>query len=170
MGQFHSKVKKRMKTFDFDYDNLSGISLMYAIPISSFYSCIKDPIQQTYQLQLGAAVNIIDIPVYSDDSFSFSESQSVEDGGDLWNVSVSGIIPKRCQLTESLMNILERGEWLVLHRDANGTIVLSGTTDVPLKFTHARTTGSTGDMNGSQFTFSAKEPSPPVVISSLPTV
>lgn len=158
-----------MRTFNFDYDNLGGISLMYAIPVSMFGSCIQNPIDLSYQLQLTDVGRIIDIPVYSGDSFIFNESQSVEDGGDIWDIAVSGIIPKRCELTEALMNVLERGDWLVLHRDANGTIVLSGTVDVPLKFTHSRTTGTTGEMNGSKFTFSAKEPSPSVVISSLPT-
>lgn len=159
-----------MKTFDFDYDNLSGISLMYAIPVSSFNSCVQDPITLWHQLALINAEQVIDIPVYGGDSFCFNEVQSVEDGGDLWEVTVSGIIPKRYKLAESDMNVLEHGEWLVLTRDANGTIVLAGTTDVPLKFTHSRTTGTSGEMNGTRFSFGAKEASPSIVLSGLPEV
>lgn len=166
MGQFHSKEKKRMKALTFDYDNLQGIASIYAIPVSSYLRITPDYVDQTLLLELIKREMIITIPVYAGDSFQFSESQSLEDGGDVWEVAITGVIPKRCPLNEKHMNTLERGDWLVLSQDSNGTVTLSGTTDVPLKFTHSRTTGSSSELNGSHFTFSAKEPDPSLIVSN----
>lgn len=108
--------------------------------------------------------------LYIGDSFKHKEVQNFEDGGDCWDVTVYGIIPKRCQINEATIHILERGEWLIITRDANGIIILSGTVDVPLKFIHSRTTGTSSDMNGSRFTFQARQSEPSVILASLPTV
>lgn len=166
MGQSHSKERKRMKTLTFDYDNLQGIASIYAIPVSSYLRITPNYVDETLLLELIRREMIISIPVYAGDSFLFSEAQSLEDGGNIWEVSITGIIPKRCRLNEKQLNTLERGDWLILSQDSNGTVTLSGTTDVPLKFTHSRTTGTSSDMNGSHFTFSAKESEPSLVISN----
>lgn len=159
-----------MKTLNFNFDNVSGISLMYAIPVSSFHQCIQDPITGYGSLSLVNPDNIIDIPIYIGDRFTQEEVHQLADGGDCWDVSISGIIPTRCQLNEKTIHSLERGEWLTLTQDSNGVITLMGSVDVPLKFTHTRTTGTSGDMNGSSFVFSARQPEPSIVLSALPSV
>lgn len=153
-----------MKTLTFDYDNLHGIASIYAIPVSSYLRITPDYVDETLLLELIKRELVISIPVYTGDSFQFSESQSLEDGGDVWEVSITGVIPKRCRLNEKHINTLERGDWLVLSQDSNGTVTLSGTVDVPLKFSHSRTTGSTSELNGSRFTFSAKESEPSIIL------
>lgn len=157
-----------MKTFMFDYDNVPGIASMYAIPVDSFVKSVYDMVTGTCTVSLTNEDEIIQIPVYCGDSFVVKEVQSLEDGGELWNVDISGIIPKRCALSEKEIRILERGEWLALTQDSNGCIVLSGTKEVPLKFEHSRTTGTSGEMNGSSFAFHAKESEPSCVLSMLP--
>lgn len=169
MGQFHSKVKKRMKILVFDFDNLHGISNMYAVPVASVSKCERNLMTGDVILILNNPDGVIEIPIYQGDSFKTEEVHQLADGGDCWDVKISGIIPKRCALNENVIQTLERGEWLVLAQDANGVIVMYGSTDVPLKFTHSRSSGSSGELNGSGFSFSAREPAPSMVLSSLPT-
>lgn len=155
-----------MKTLSFDYDNVSGISLIYAVPVSSFLRMTSDPINESTLVELIKRDAIISIPVYAGDSFVFTEIQSLEDGGEAWQVSIEGIIPTHCRLNERHIRALEQGDWLILSRDSNGIVTLSGTTDVPLKFTHSRTTGTSSELNGSRFTFSGKESEPSIIISN----
>lgn len=153
-----------MKTLSFDYDNVSGISLIYAVPVSSFLRMTPDPINESTLVELIRRDAIISIPVYAGDSFVLSEIQSLEDGGEVWQVSIEGIIPTRSRLNEKHIRVLEQGDWLVLSQDSNGTVTLSGTAEVPLKFSHSRSTGSTSELNGSRFTFSAKESEPSIIL------
>ena len=158
-----------MKTLTFDFDNLHGISNMYAVPTASVYQCVQNPMTGAVTLTLTNSTDVIQIPIYQGDRFKTDEVHQLADGGDCWDVKISGIIPKRCALNENVIQTLERGEWLVLAQDANGVIVMYGSTDVPLKFTHSRSSGSSGKLNGSGFSFSAREPAPSMVLSSLPT-
>lgn len=155
-----------MKTIQFDFDNVGGITQVYAIPISSFLRLRQDYINEMQYLEVRQRTDIIAIPVYADSSFTFNETQSLEDGGDLWAVEVAGLIPKRSKLNEKTVCTLERGEWLVLFQDNNGSVVLSGTIDVPLRFLSAKATGSDIEINGNRFTFSGMEPEPSILIDN----
>ena len=170
MGQSHNKVKKRMKILIFDFDNLHGIANMYAVPVGCVNKCVRNPMTGDVILNLTNSDDVIEIPIYQGDSFKTEEVHQLADGGDGWDVKVSGIIPKRCSLNENVIQTLERGEWIVLAQDANGVIVLYGSIEVPLKFTHSRSSGSSGDINGSKFTFSAIESAPSLVLAELPTL
>ena len=158
-----------MRIVIFDFDNLYGISNIYAVPTSSISKCQQNPMTGDVLITLTNSDDVIEIPVYQGDRFRTEENHRLADGGDCWDVKVSGIIPKRCSLNENVIQTLERGEWIVLAQDANGVIVLYGSTEVPLKFTHSRSSGSSGDINGSKFTFSAIESAPSMVLSELPT-
>ena len=159
-----------MKTLIFDFDNVHGIATMYAVPATAVSKCVRNPMTGDVILRLTDSDNVIEIPTYQGDRFKTEEVHQLTDGGDCWDVKISGIIPKRCALNETVIQKLERGEWIVLAQDANGVIVIYGTTDVPLKFTHSRSSGSSGELNGSAFTFSAKESAPSMVLSALPTI
>lgn len=167
MGQFHSQAKKYMKTIQFDFDNVGGITRVYAIPVTSFLRLRKDYINEKQYLEVRRRTDIVAIPVYADSSFSFNETQSQEEGGDLWTVEITGLIPKRSRLNEITVRILERGEWLVLLQDCNGDIVLAGTTEMPLRFSSARTTGTETEINGNRFTFAGVEPDPSVIVDNV---
>ena len=159
-----------MKILIFDFDNLHGIANMYAIPVACVTKCVRNPMTGDVILTLTNSDDVIEIPIYQGDSFKTEEVHQLADGGDCWDVKVSGIIPKRCALNETVIQKLERGEWMVLAQDANGVIVMYGSTEVPLKFTHSRSSGSSGELNGSAFVFSAKESAPSMVLSELPTL
>ncbi len=166
MGQFHNQVKKYMKTIQFDFDNVGGITRVYAIPTTSFLRLRKDYINEMQYLEVRQREGIINIPVYADTSFTFNETQSQEDGGDLWTVEIAGLIPKRYRLNEKSVRTLERGEWLVLFQDNNGDAVLAGTIEVPLRFSSARTTGTETEINGNRFTFTGKEAEPSIIVDN----
>lgn len=147
-----------MKTLTFDFDNVPGIASMYAIPPSgTLYNKLNNDLSPEELINLAGTIRI---PVYDNDSFSYSEVQSLEEGGELWSVTINGLIPKLYQPDESTINLLERGDWFVLFCDKNGTTILSGSITVPLKFVSTRTTGGPSEANGRRFTFSGKSDEP----------
>lgn len=166
MGQFHSQAKKHMKTIQFDFDNVGGITRIYTIPVTSFLRLRKDYINDMQYLEVKQRADIIAIPVYADSSFTFNETQSQEDGGELWTVEIAGLIPKRYKLNERIVRTLERGEWFVLFQDKNGDIVLAGSIEVPLHFLSDRTTGTETEVNGNRFKFGGIEAEPSVLIDN----
>ena len=92
----------------------------------------------------------------------YSENQTHDDDGDRFEVQVGGFIPR--QSDPLLTRQLERGEWLVVHQDCNGDILLSGTPDIPLCFSSGKTTGSPTERNGNNFSFAATQAAPSVHI------
>lgn len=153
-----------MKTIQFDFDNVPGITAVYAIPLTSFVGIAYNPIfyHEAYPLLIRTE-EIVQIPVFADSSFSFTEKQSREDGGELWAVEITGMIPKMHPLNDATIRTLERGDWLVMHRDANGSVQLSGTKDVPLHFLSNKSSGQSST-NGNSFLFSGSEPEPSLFI------
>ena len=152
-----------MKTIDFDFDNVGGISSIYAFPPQDVQSVLLQPSKGTAKLTFNEDANIIQLPVYAPNSTSWSEDHTVGDAGDMYAVAISGFIPRHA--SSQLVNELSRGKWMVVHQDANGDIVLSGTTEVPLTFTSGKTTGTDGSTrNGTAFTFAANEPTPSILI------
>ena len=154
-----------MKTIDFNFDNVGGVTSIYAFAPQSVQSILLQPSKGTAKLTLVANANIIELPVYAPTSTSWNEEHTIEDAGDTFAVAVSGFIPRHAGIKE--VNELSRGEWMVVHQDANGDILLSGTTEVPLHFTSGKTTGTDGSTrNGTAFTFAASQPSPSILIDS----
>lgn len=153
-----------MNRIDFDFDNVGGISRMYAIDVRGVHALTPNVLTGRYRLSLHRDAAVIEIPVYAPDSTSFSERQQLDDAGDVFHVSISGFIPR--QNGAGLVQALERGSWLVIHQDANGDILLSGSVDVPLVFTSDKSSGGDGGLNGNSFTFSAVEPAPSVLIDT----
>ncbi len=154
-----------MQNIIFNFNNIGGLAEIYAIPPSDFLRLRHDYISDTDALELKTRDNIIVLPVYADRSFSFDEQKSTADGGDYWDVAIEGVIPRLCHDTSSLVERLERGEWLVLHLDNNGVVHLSGSVEVPMTFSAEKSTGdSYTALNGYTFAFSAKQPAPSVVI------
>lgn len=154
-----------MEKINFDFNNVGGLAEIYAIPLSDVLRIRHDFRRDTDALELVTRDNIIVIPVYGDRSFSFIEQKSTADGGDCWDLSIEGIIPKLCRNNAALIERLERGVWLVLSSDNNGTALLSGSVDIPLQFSAEKATGdSFTALNGTTFTFSGKQPSPSLVI------
>ena len=153
-----------MKTIDFNFDNVGGMAHLYLLEAAAI-SAINTNVSSGKVLPvLENGATIYNIIVYGGDSFVFSEVMSVEDSGDVFNVAISGFIPKLDNLVDIAK--LEKGEWLALHQDANGNIILSGTRDVPLRFLSSKSTGSGSAKNATAFTLQAKEPSPSMMAES----
>ena len=153
-----------MKRISCNTDNVGGLTTIVAIPLASF-NRIKEVFStgQKY-VSVASTADVIELPVLNDGSFSFEEVQSAENGGDTYDVTIQGVVP-RSDTDPELRRELERGEWLVLHQDGNGACRLSGTVDVPLRFSSHRASGNTPvSVNGNAFTFSAQEPSPSVEV------
>ena len=154
-----------MKEINFDFNNIGGLAEIYAFPPSDLLRVRHDYLHDTDSVELKTRDNIVAIPIYPDRSFSFTEQQSVDDGGEYWQVSIEGVIPKLRRDTNLIIEQLERGEWLVLSQDHNGTVYLSGSVDVPLTFSCEKTTGdSYTALNASSFLFEGKQPAPSLVI------
>lgn len=154
-----------MVYINFDFNNVGGLAEIYAIPPADVLRIRHDYRRDTYALELKTRDNIIVIPIYGDRSFSFDEQKSTADGGDYWEISIEGVIPKLCQDNSAIIERLERGDWLVLHSDNNGVAHLSGSVDIPLECSSDKTSGdSFTALNGTTLTFSGKQPSPSLVI------
>lgn len=152
-----------MKTIDFDFDNVGGMAHLYLIDAAAI-SAINTNVSSGKVLPvLDNGATIYNIKVYGE-GFVFSEVMSIEDSGNVFNVAISGFIPKLDNLVDIAK--LEKGEWLALHQDANGNIILSGTRDVPLRFLSSKSTGSGSAKNATAFTLQAKEPSPSMMAES----
>lgn len=156
-----------MKTLNFDFENIGGVGKLYAIPLSSFLRIREDYVLDKHYLEVKNRTDIIEIPVYCDDSFSFFEDSSNTDQGDVYTPQVSGVIPKLTGDNARLIERLERGYWLVCSQDKNGVVRLSGDPDIPilLKFTTKKHTGTlSAERNGIDFTFSCTQPNPSIYI------
>lgn len=154
-----------MKKIEFNFENVGGLAEIYAIPPADLLRLRHDYVGDTYNVELRTRDNIIVIPVFGDRSFVFSEEKGQADGGYYWDVSIEGVIPSVNGKNQKLIEDLDRGGWLVVFRDNNGTVFLSGSVDVPLVFSDNKTSGDAyASLNGIKFSFTAKQPSPSVIL------
>lgn len=146
-----------MRTLTFDFDNIGGIQHVYAIPAEVFQAITINYATLRRALRMLSADDVVNIPVYADESFSFEEPHGRDDHGDYWQPSISGIIPAASFNNAQLIETLERGEWVVVHVDQNGIERVSGDEDTPLIFGSTASTGSLHtDRNGCSFSFTGK--------------
>lgn len=154
-----------MKKIKFNFENVGGLAEVYAFPPADFLRLRHDYVNDSDSLELRTRDNVIAVPVYGDRSFVFSEEKDRADGGDYWDVSIEGVIPNINKENRRLVEMLDRGEWLVLSMDNNGVVHLSGTTDVPLSFSSRKTSGDAySALNGIEFSFHGGQPLPSVIL------
>lgn len=150
-----------MKELTFDFDNFGGTLHLYAVPVASFRRIVKNYVAGTLTAQFRNRQDIISIEMFADDTFSFSETKDVADGGVFYDVAISGIIPKWSEANDGRIEELERGEWMVVTKDNNGVVRIAGTEDALLRFNTVKDTGtSRPERNGIAFTFTGKQPDP----------
>lgn len=154
-----------MEKIGFDFENVGGLAECYAIPVNVFKRIRVDYLRGLRNLELKDRSSVIAIPMYADDSFSHKEEKKHAAAGDYWEVDIEGLVPKWCKGVEGQLEVLDRGEWLVLSRDNNGTVRLSGSVDVPLWFESERNTGmGYSDRNGTTFHFTGNQPKPSMTL------
>lgn len=156
MGQYQRKGKKRMKEIDFRFDNVGGMTALYLLPPSDIRRIDENPSSGTVVPIMRSRANIYRLTVFDGDAFSFEENMSIEDGGSAFDVTISGVLPRLDNMAS--VAELEQGEWLAVHQDANGTILLSGSKEVPLRFITQKKSGGATSRNGVAFTLQATEP------------
>lgn len=138
-------------------DNIGGLLDVYAIPVSAVTAMTVNYATRVRSLTLSSTSGVVHIPVYADESFSFEEPHGRDDSGDYWQPSVSGVIPGTSFANADVLELLERGEWVVVHVDQNGVSRVSGDADTPLTFESTAQTGAAyTDRNGCAFTFSGR--------------
>ena len=146
-----------MVTLTFEFDNIGGVQNVYAIPAEVFSAITVNYSTMRRALSMVSSTDVVKIPVYADESFSFEEPHGRDDHGDYWQPSISGVIPATSFGNAEIIEKLERGEWVVVHKDQNGVQRVSGDEDTPLTFENTSSTGCMyTDRNGCSFTFTGK--------------
>ena len=95
-----------MKAMHYDFENVGGLLQVIAVPPASFVQIRKDYAAGLNYLELRNREDIVSIPVYANDTYSYNEDKEVNDAGDCWNVSVEGVIPKLSSVNHHLMETL----------------------------------------------------------------
>ena len=166
MGQFHSKAYSNMKTIPIDSDNLGGMAHIYAYPATDI--TVRGYANGTCTIVSMNSDQAVDIPVLNDSSFQFTEQSELQEAGISYEPTISALIPKIRPDISRLLQDMSRNGWIIIHQDANGTILLSGTEEVPLRMTFETSTGeSGGSPNGYIITFQAIEPHPSLIVTSF---
>ncbi len=147
-----------MRTIDFDFDNVGGLSHLYLIDVAGLIRVDMNVKNKHVRPALSSETYIYNIGVLDGDDFVFTENLLQEEGGEVFDVAISGFIPKM----DNLVTVaeMERKEWIAVHQDANGNILISGTKEMPLRFMTSKTTGTAPARNATAFTLSAKTTEP----------
>ena len=77
-----------MKAMHYDFENVGGLLQVIAVPPASFVQIRKDYAAGLNYLELRNREDIVSIPVYANDTYSYNEDKEVNDAGDCLNVSV----------------------------------------------------------------------------------
>lgn len=142
-------------------ENVSGLSRIIAIPVAVFNRLKRVGLAQI--VSVSDEASLVKVPVADDMSFVFDEQQRVENGSNLYEIAISGFIP-RVDSSPDIRRVLERGEWLVFCSDNNGAHRLCGTKLVPMRFVSHRSTGCASGMNCINFSFQCTQEMPTEIV------
>ena len=141
-----------MIELNFDFSTVGGVANIYAIPLSSYSGVSMNYATGNRYLTLLNTTGVIKIPRFADETFSFEETHGRDEHGDYWDPLVRGVIPNASLDNASVIEELERGEWIVLTVDHNGAVRVCGDGDTRLSFSTTASTGSTyADRNHTAF-------------------
>jgi hypothetical protein len=148
-----------MKKIEFDFLNIGGLQKIYAVPPASFLRVREDITSGNCYLDLTRLDDVIDVYLIYDTAV-FNEVQSRNTPGALYDVSISGIIPKSNPLNREQLLTLESAPFLVLFMDNNDNIRLAGNENNRLFFTRKETSGTLNSRNQIEFEFKGKQSHP----------
>lgn len=144
-------------------DCRGALSFIFAVPTTSLVKLTLNS-SGIYVPEFRNLDQVINIPVLPGHKYQFKEDNSVSNGGNLFSLSISGVIRPLTAKDRQIIDDLVSGEWLVLTVDTVGLCRLSGTVDVPLRFAMSDDSGADfSDKKIISFSFSAKEKSPSVI-------
>lgn len=157
-----------MKTIQLDTDNIGGLLHLYAVPPSSFLRLRTDYVSGAIMLELKQRDNIIDLPMYANDTYVYTENKTTGDAGDSWEVTIEGVIPKLCGRNHPVIEELERGQWYVVAEDSNGEIHFCGQEEALMIFDSTRTSGKgAAARNETSFSFSCIQDRPTIFLTDF---
>lgn len=70
-----------MKAMHYDFENVGGLLQVIAVPPASFVQIRKDYASGLNYLELRNREDIVSIPVYANDTYSYNEDKEVNDAG-----------------------------------------------------------------------------------------
>lgn len=147
-----------MKSIVFDFcSNLGGVNKMYAIPPALLESISHNYTEKKSYLNITDTDDMIEI-YCSIDTMQFSEKMEQSSAGAVYEVELTGVIPKSNALNQDEIARLESEYWLILFEDNNGNTRLAGNENSHLVFQRTDTTGKTmAARNQIEFTFSGSQ-------------
>ena len=146
-----------MKELTFDFRTVGGVTHIYAIPPETVSAIEADYATECRTLTLASDDEVIAIPCLADETFSFGEQHGRNEHGDYWQPTVVCVVPKASLDNASVIEQLERGEWLVVTLDHNGVTRLCGDLDTQLTCATDATTGMAHtDRNATTLTFTGR--------------
>ena len=147
-----------MKTIQFDFcSNLGGVNKIYAIPPTLLDSITHNYTEKKSYLNLTSTDDMIEI-YCTMDTMQFTEKMERTSAGSVYNIELTGVIPKTNALNQENIDRLESEYWLVLFEDNNGNTRLVGDKDTYMIFQRTDTTGKTlAARNQIEFVFSGAQ-------------
>lgn len=139
-----------MKQLNKPTDNLGGLLSIWAIP----------PAELTINLNtisFSSTANIIQL-YCSSGSLSFSEKETKENLGTVYQTEINAFIPKDSPEAQEIINGMSRRKWVVIILDQNEQFKVAGTPQIPLRVSFNLETGSDiPDRNGHTVSFYGKQ-------------
>lgn len=151
-----------MKTIELRFDNVGGMTHLYLFAANGLLRLDTSVTDGKVRPVLASGTTLYNIEVLAADSFQFSEQMDLADGGEVFDVDISGFIPRMDNNVQ--VQELEQGEWIAIHQDANGCILMSGSKDVPLRLISDKTTGTSSIKNATKFNLKGLEPRASLVV------
>lgn len=128
-----------MKVISYNPSTVGGLSNIYAIPVENFVKVAVNLQTKKKSVIVKDLNDVIELPCFEDRS-AYKEDESMEEAGKLYTIEINGFIPGNATDVITRRR-LERGQWLVMHQDANGNVLLSGSKNCPLLFRSSRASG-----------------------------
>lgn len=154
-----------MKAISYNPSSVGGLSNIYAIHVENFIKVAVNLQTKKKTVIVKDLNDVIELPCFEDRS-AYKEDESMEEAGKLYTIEINGFIPGNATDVITRRR-LERGQWLVMHQDANGNVLLSGTQDNPLIFRSSRTSGgSRSASSGNSHSFYGATSAPSVCIDT----
>jgi hypothetical protein len=146
-----------MKELTFDTRTVGGICYALAIPSRAVAAIAKNDISGLHSVAFISMDEVIKLDSLDDETFMFQETHGRDEHGDYWEVSVQAVVPKACIENAVTIEQLERGEWIVISKDQNGVLRVSGDKDTLLACSSDTTSGMAySDANHTVLTFTGK--------------
>ena len=150
-----------MKELTFDASTLGGVCYVYAIPLGAVAAIVKNNVSGLHTVTFNSMSDVVKLESLDDETFLFQETHGRDEHGDYWEVSVQAVIPKACLENAVTIEQLERGEWIVISKDQNGVLRVSGDKDTLLACSSEATSGMAYvDSNHTVLTFTGKRGHP----------